>query len=289
MSEERLQELVGRHAECKTQRALALVEFEIMLMAPKEIPRANYNEMFGWQAKLLNETVYSLRMRRDLHLAGDAVEPLWVRVDSGLSLGTASRILKEARRNRDVVGYAKAVDDALAKFGYKSEREVEVEEVSLPPPESITSSRALFNVLRNTLMHYLQQQLNSIPEQDRELLVNEFERDISGVIHLHGAKWRRMALTQREQRMVTRAQFHRALLTLHMDPPKHGTELTQLLKQANKQKRTLARMYHPDLHGGSNETKPQYEAVIEAFLVVQQYVKENENRPVLHVVGGKED
>ena len=288
-----LQELVEEHAKCVTQKEHAVLEFEILLLAPKEIPRGDYGKVFNWQAELLNETHYSLRNRRDLHLAGEAAEPLWVRIENGMPLGTAVKILKEAKQNRDLIGYDKAVDEALAKRGYRVERAVKLvekeEAPAAPAPESITTSRALFNSLTDTLTHYLQKQLSSVPEQDRELLIEEFERDISSVIQLHGAKWRRMALKQREQQMVTRAEFHQALLTLHMDPPKHGTKLPQLLTQANKQKRTLARMYHPDLHGGRDETRPQYEAVIEAFLVVQQYVQENENRPALRVVGGKED
>lgn len=275
--------------ERRSQRELAELECEILAKAPVEIERSRYNDMFAWQAKLLDETVYSLRTRRDLLIAGKAAHPLWVHVDNGMPLGTAARILREARQKRSVIGYERAVDEELSKRGYKVERVTSSPETEPDAPEFIGSSKALFNMLRTTLNQHLTRELSSMPPQERELLVNEFERDVSALISLHKIKWRRMADTQREQKMITRAQFHGALLTLHMDPPKHSTPLAQLLKQANKQRRSLARMYHPDMHGGSEETLPQYKAVIEAFLIIQQYVQENENRPTLRVVGGKED
>ena len=57
---------------------------------------------------------------------------------------------------------------------------------------------------------------------------------------------------------------------------------------ANKQKRSLARLYHPDSHGGSEHTRAQYQAVIDAFLIVDQYVAENTKPvvPALRVVNG---
>lgn len=75
-----------------------------------------------------------------------------------------------------------------------------------------------------------------------------------------------------------------------MDPPKRGSSLAATLAQANRQKRTLARLYHPDTNEGSDTTRPQFQAVIDAYLLVEQYVNENtpNSPPQLRVVeGGK--
>ena len=56
---------------------------------------------------------------------------------------------------------------------------------------------------------------------------------------------------------------------LAIDPPKKLGEPVDL-KQAAKQKRTLARLYHPDA-SGREDTRGAYEQVIKAYEALEEY------------------
>jgi curved DNA-binding protein CbpA len=61
-----------------------------------------------------------------------------------------------------------------------------------------------------------------------------------------------------------------------VEPPKRGRRFTDAaMKEARKAYRSFARHYHPDRHGGDETLRPQFEAVIHAWTVIDTYQGEH--------------
>lgn len=127
--------------------------------------------------------------------------------------------------------------------------------------------------------------LNAIFQTGDDELDDLTKREIAIEIEAFLAGLRRIVARVRRQRMrdrrareaassvagatVGRAQLLQACETLHMPAPSPGAPLD--LNYARRQKHKLARLYHPDAHGGATATLKQYHAVLDAWDVVHRY------------------
>jgi hypothetical protein len=273
-------EAVARSAGC---RELAELEAAIRDAAPPHVPRNPNTHLMRWQAETLTLSQHVLSCRRDLWNAREPAESLWERVDDGMQLGTARRLLRTARASLPTP-YSReslkaAIDEELQKLDGLDDL-----------PAADLSPRDFLARLRKTVLEHMQPRVAGLPEHERERLLDEFEKDLRALLSMHNQKWQHVSRGLQEQKRVSRQRFVNALRALHMDPPRRHAPLAPILAQAKKQKRTLARLYHPDSHGGSEHTRAQYQAVIDAFLVVEQYIAENTTtavpRPALRVING---
>lgn len=310
-----LDELIVHHRELVSKEAddksLAEVEFRIMEVAPRHIPRTGH-AMLQWAATVTRQSQHAVARRRELWIVGPAADPLWERVAAGMPLGRTARVLRAARgrahrRNREA--FRRAIEEELRKLDYRpavaecatttptpilptadpSEPSINDELPALPAPN--LGAREFWQRIRLVLAEHMRPKLEFMPEHDRDRLLDDFDRDVQALCAQHSAKWQRSARDRKEHQRVSRQRFMNALRVLHMDPPRRGAPLEPLFAQANKQKKTLARLYHPDTHGGSEHTRAQYQAVLDAFLVIEQYVSENKKptAPNLRLVdGGKQ-
>ena len=299
-----LEELIARHRELLEEgapdKALAEVEFRVMDAAPSDIPRSGH-ALLQWASIALGQSQHVMARRRELWIAGPAADALWARVDAGMPIGRTARVLRAARsrasrRNREA--FRRAIEDELRKMDYRPADEAAAPLPSLPAPAAPQelpapnlAPREFWQRLRQVLSEHIRPRLEFVPEHERDRLLDDFDRDVQAVCAQHSSKWQKSARVQQERQRVSRQHFSNALRALHMDPPRRGAPLEPVLAQANKQKKTLARLYHPDSHGGSEHTRAQYQAVLDAFLVVEQYVSENKRpvTPSLRLVdGGKQ-
>lgn len=287
-------------AQGATSRELARLEAELREAAPPHIPRHPGSRVIRWQADTLGMSQHVLAARRDLWHAREPAELLWERVDASMPLGTATRLLRQARKlvatKHDREGLRLAIQRELGAFDGPHQLDPEPVEdgtssrIDLPAADQ--APRQFLIRLRRAVLEHVRPRLLTLPELERERLLDDFERDLSALMSQHNQKWQKISLALQENARVSRQRFVAALRVLHMDPPRRHAPLPPLLAQAKKQKRTLARLYHPDSHGGSDHTVAQYHAVLTAFLVVEQYVSENtsaETQPSLRVIrGGKQ-
>lgn len=303
---ESIKQLLERHRELLPNvltegKALAAIESKLLKGAPIKTTSTKWNERYNWVARQTGCTVYDLRNRRSLWLLDDLVDPLWELIAQGtLPTGTAARLATEAQRRvgkTDRDGFVLELRRSLHRQGYiQPSDEDEEPQASLPqPPEAHEwdDQREFWSRMQTSLGAFAAEKLKSFPEHERDLLVSELSRDLSSAFQTHMQRWNRLLRTQQEAKRISRYQLRSALLILHMDPPKRGSKLDTLLTKAKSQKKQLARMYHPDSNAGREHLRGQYQAVIEAYLVVEQYVNENmsipeQARPKLRVVpGGK--
>ncbi len=298
-----LDELLEQHRECVarngTDRELAIIENAVMDAAPANVPRTPYTLLLRWKSSVLGQSGHAIRCRRDLFIARDAADPLWRCIQKGMPLGTAKRLLRQAKKRvdsprRNRTAYARAIEEEIARERAPWSSATEPEAPPAEPssdfvaPEPSVGPREFWARLRQVVTEHMRPRLEFLPEHERDRLLDDFERDVQAVFAQHNTKWQKTSRHLEDQRRVSRHRFINALRVLHMDPPRRNAPLGPVLTQANKQKRTLARLYHPDSHGGSEHTRAQYQAVLDAYLVVEQYTNENIKpaTPKLRLVGG---
>lgn len=308
-----LKTLVARHRELVAAggapRALAEIERQLLAHAPST---KNFTLKLKFVAQTVGVKQYEVGNRYEIFRAEPASHVIWEYMERGLPYGTARRMLADARRSagaRDHVAVRRHLEVALAALGYRSPEAPSVRSelpASEPAPlrardddplqEAIgldwSTSREFWKQLRKAIVDYVADKLRDADETERAQLLEELETDVGVVLNQHSQKWARRAAAAAERKKVTRHALNQALRTLHLDPPKRGQALATVLAQAKKQQRALARTYHPDALGGSDHLRGQYQAVIEAFVIVEQYVKENESPatpPNLRVVKGGRD
>lgn len=74
---------------------------------------------------------------------------------------------------------------------------------------------------------------------------------------------------------LSRRTVNAAFRLLNLEPPRAGQAID--MRRVLKQKQRVARLYHPDAHGGDRTTEPQYYAAIEAYATIQAYVRQQKS------------
>jgi hypothetical protein len=117
----------------------------------------------------------------------------------------------------------------------------------------------------------------------QQQLLQDFDGELNGLFDSLRARLSRLQNTEALFTAITRKQLSAACTALMMDaPPPHKPVPIGV---ARKQRNRLVRHYHPDRHGGSEAMRPQYEAVVEAYALVERY-NQQLGRGVTAVIDG---
>jgi hypothetical protein len=285
-----------------SQRELALLEAEIRKHSPPTEVDNRGTAIDRWMVVQLGGTSYAYRHRWSL-IRMEGVEALWERIDNGLPLGTAIRIVREAKQRagarfktpsvmRKAIAEELAIHDRLDPGAARPDARV----ASPAARGTWTNDREFWAFLRRQIVDFADQNLMDVGEMDRSRLVENIERDLDSLVKHHQHRWYEARRDGAKHVKINKRRLSDACHALHMDMPRRGTDLSAFLRKANHQKRTLARAYHPDSNRGDDSLRPSYEAVIQAYATIEQWVSEQQNedplpsdRPSLRVVkGGKE-
>jgi hypothetical protein len=284
-----LAELIRDHASADTERARAEIELEMWQLYGKDEVRTEKRDRSDYVASVLGVSRYPIAQRQRLLGYGDAFEVLWQRVDDDMMLRTACEIAHTVKKikargesEREVLARVLAEYDARpnvyhvngkivrrpswlkAKAQEFTQRERE-SRAQTPEGRFWTEHRAL-------VRGYVEERLVGQSDMDITNEVERLETDLKVVFaEFHSRldwKKRRVPLAV----AITRRALVEACRTLHLDPPKSTTEAPgeAFFKTAQRRFKELAREYHPDRHG-SDATRPQFEAVMEAWRVIQDY------------------
>jgi hypothetical protein len=293
-----------------SQRELASLEDEIRRLAPIADRGRGLD---NWMAQELGGSGYIYRQRWMLHRV-DGVEELWERIENGLPIGTAVRMLRGARaslgtRARVPSVLRRAIADELAKHDKVATASTVVgkaraREAEAPAGRTWSNDREFWTFLRRNVLDYADKNLMDVPEMDRDQLCTDLERDLEALVKHHQQRWYSARRTGEKHVKVSKRKLSDALHALHMDLPRRGDDLKAFLRKAHNQMRQLARVYHPDSNRGDESLRPHYDAVITAYGTVQRWVgeqkdtrglgdgddEEPEPKPNLRVVqGGKKE
>lgn len=247
--------------------------------------------------------------RASIALLGDAAEPLWSRIEAGgLQLKRASKMAIEARRSAVSRGLSlnEAVANVLAAYdalpvqvttrggrsfrktrngggkGKAPWRSATAEAIASPDePSREFWAKLRAQVIARARLSACDANLGAATD-----LAKEFCRELDTLISTFQQK--ETHLRAQSVRPISRGQVIDACATLNHEEPGSTEDLSHWLKLAGAKKRKLAKLYHPDAHGGDESLRPEYQAVIEAYLVCEQYARERKARssPRLVVIEG---
>lgn len=263
------------------ERRRAELEARIYALVPGDQRRSGRSDTESVLRRLY-QLEGGIGCRSVLHNAGAVADPLWRLVDEeGVAIGTASRLLTEARKRARAraTEVAVEIDEGIDAWmhrtvlsqtadGRKFRRTVEVRE---PSPEEALAE------IRRAVTVYVDAFGKSIERAAARRLAAETVADLDAL--LQGVVLR----VRREQKRATDAAAEeRPMLTLRtvrdacelltvQAPRVHGQPVD--IDAARKRYRTLARQYHPDVTGRP-ETSDLFQAVVAAFRDIETYNEE---------------
>jgi hypothetical protein len=304
--------LLDQYRAMRAQKPLPCKQMaELERLIGDQAPMAQHGTPFRhWWSETCGCQHYDLNCRSILLSLGTAGEPLWDRMAQGMPNGTLMGLAREARRRAgnkyDRHSLLASIEECLRIHDRRPPEPATPQGAAPAAPSALAEAlseeselgddpRGLWARVRSLIMAYGVDRLQGMLDHERHELLTALERDVQGVFQHHQHKWSRVGRNVREALRVTRPQFRNALRVLHMDPPRRGEELD--LQAARRSQRQLLRLYHPDARSGDVSMNAQYQAVIEAFDLVERWANENatadippavaeDSKPALRIVRG---
>jgi hypothetical protein len=280
-----------------SQRELAERELFIWqrLLAHKERGGSHYRT---WISHNLGADASWVGARSDILALGPFGDELWHRVThEKMSPSTASWIVREAKRfaAENQVDLSIAISKALGKYdkmptvlmtkdGFIIRRSRQGKKGKVRGPKQnkrlfaktlvgkIDNDRAFWKSIRRQVKDFLIQDLRNSDPIFVEGLVEEFSialRQVNEEFRLKIKKAREEDKGRERRSWLSHEEVSKACQTLQIDPP-IGREPVDL-KVANRQKRRLLRVYHPDAQGSTDVTREMYHVVLQAYEMLEKY------------------
>jgi hypothetical protein len=288
-----LDDLEAKYGEPMSEKDRAELEAQIWALVPRDV-RAKLVEggerkgLVGYFHAKFSASSHQLRCRQFLQTHGAAAEPLWQRVESGLTLTSAADIMRRAAKD---VGDGAVLEDAVKKrleeydsTGYETKtaggktvrrrppsRLPEAEGGWTPPEDEAPEGRAFWTFLRKQIASFISSKLPEGDPRVRETLLRNFEVDLNVLIadfqrDLHRSP---KGSLFKPERAPSRKAVLRACTTLGIVGPRSGHPVDAV--KAKAQYRAHCRAYHPDIPGGTEETRDLFQAAQAAWKTIQDY------------------
>jgi hypothetical protein len=298
MSAQELEHLVAQYQANKdtmSEQLKAEMERALWALAPAEEKKTI--ERRTWIFNKLGVDKWTTENRSSILGCGEAAEPLWERIESKqLLVSTAAKIAREAKKGVcKGLSLEKAIDEALKHYdqlpvvslinGIPSRKsrprgDMKLENMGAAiKAEAEEGPRDLFENIRTAAGKYIATRLQGLDQAAASKLATHFERDLKILIE----EFRRKVevVRGREKNTVavvsealSRSKVAEACQTLCIPAPRFGQPVDMVL--AGRKKRQLAGLYHPDTHGGSNDTVEQYDAVLKAYALLEEYAEQQQ-------------
>ncbi len=273
-----IEKLVEGWRQAKTHAEQARIEAHIWHLVPK-LHRPQGGLMNALPDVLGNGVKSSdLKSRSAIYRAEPDSSVLWDRIEKGMPLRTASDLLARAKQRSLDLPLAERIREELRVYdstGY----EVRTDDGKvyrrgvIPLPIAPKTEDEFRSVVQELIHSFLANDLEGRPAiQDhvRKKLVETFFADLAILFR----DWERevdkaIGRLQANETSFARVHIIAACRKLSMDPPRLGKPVD--LATANKQRKRLGRAYHPDAHGGETSLLTQFNEVMEAYRVLEQY------------------
>jgi hypothetical protein len=278
-----------QEAATMTEKDRAIME-GLLWAAFKTVPEFKGEFRNAVMSQLIGQGSHVTAARAGLLYYGEHVNPIWERIhNKQMTLSTGWNLARTA--SADSINNSKdpdcAVRDALKEYdelprvkmyngiptrvAAVGSRKAKSERMQ---PFEAGKDRQFWHSFRKLLSTYFEGKCEGLEPATKELLIRGFETDSKVLVEeflvrLYGAQRKSKASSEVVSMSVTRHKVLDACHALHMDPPSVGIAVD--LEKARRQKKLLARAYHPDSHGGDETTKAKYMEVIEAYQTLEAY------------------
>lgn len=277
--------LLAEYAEATTGKGRAQIELQLWNTAPADV-RKKKPKREDYLSKMLGVQRSTIDIRLRMLAFGDGVDTLWERQDGVMTLRTAHSIAQEARTSqaKDET-LPEAVDRMLVEYDARPViRHVapgkivrQYSATDLRPRDKAKSKAKGGNFwmeLRTIIGPHFEERLQGL---DPAMVMRErkrFEGEIQSVIEVAQGRLTRLKNEHESEGLspaLAKRRLHAACHALKIDPPRRNHKVdAAFVAAAKKQFKRLAREYHPDRQG-SDVTRPQYEAVLQAWDSVEHY------------------
>lgn len=283
-----LEELSSLYNVQMTEHERARLEAQIWGLVPSS--ERSKGGIGGYFRRKFNIPGYAITNRHQLHLEGEVVAPLWDRIHQGMPIHTAMLILRDSRRSSQATGISLAdeikrhlekhdnlgiaVQTSTGKVFRRNPaaRATRAESVESELPratQEVSEAKNLWAKMRTMVSEYLDARLEGCDPSDIDDTKRRVEADLNVVISDMQDAVRRAVRGRVDVESVTRRQVVDACRALGMDPPSPGKPVDE--KKAKQQRKLYSRQYHPDVHGGSEETRHLFQAVNDSYKVLERY------------------
>jgi hypothetical protein len=267
-----INELVEYYKNTKSQlNQYKLAQLERQIWAGHETK--NY-EQRKWFADNFGGVQNEYEMRASLFSYGETGSPLWERMERGLSLYTAIKLMREAKKraiSQQIFLSKEVVQGVIAD--YDSKVLPKKLPKRLPIDSSTASARQLKSEVQNIVDKYISS-FSNIDQYEAKQYYNELIELIDDAVSTINKKiWRRDNVSKINNLHIKigRTNFIHALDVL-------GLKTTQFifgkqidLKKVKKAKVERLRYLHPDSNNGSRETETEFNNVNNAYSILEQY------------------
>lgn len=283
LSNRRLQQLISRyHNGNHNEYEKAELEQEIAKLGH---PQKGSKPRNIWLRNTLGGGVNTYQFRYFLFSRAAQAAPLWERLnEETLSLRAAIRLFRSAKKRSKTnhIDFDEALATELREYDALPYVRTGPSGIPFRSPAPKTLKKAKDNPetkdpwykLRIVIAEILEDRTpEDIDPALRDKLWGNVEKDIKIVIEEFQQRIydvRKAEKTKKELSQRTlRNHLVAACRTLAIDPPKKGKKID--LAKAKRQKKRLARDYHPDTTGGDPHRTQKYQEVLEAYQVIEQY------------------
>jgi hypothetical protein len=282
----RLEALKAEHAQAPTEYERASIEVRIW---NERGPGAGALRG-AYVAAALGVRSHEVEHRARLYACGDTVAPLWERLDRDMTIATAVALaIRTKRSKRSGESIYQSMERTLAEYDalpnvvhlpngkvIRKKRAARLEEKAVVPgkrPAASTADtdRTFWQSVRAIVGPELHRRLLGQSEHVVLTEVRRFETELKTLFEQTAQRCKTQKNGALSDTLLKR-RVGDACRTLKVDPPAPGTPVSpQVYRKWQRQFKAAALQYHPDTHGGSDVTRPQYEATLEAWAVLQQY------------------
>ena len=241
-----------------------------------------------WLNSILKVGINRLQNRSSLRNKRHA-EVFWHRVNNDdMPIATALRLYKDALRlhQRTRMELKDAVLEVLKEYDQlpnvvmrkgKPVRQSSVTQLPRTKKKNRghqNGSRKAWSDLRKAIATLVQGKIPADIDPDTESHVwREVEFDVKVILDELQGKIQRLSAKKKADQKITKTASRRQLVAachvLAMDPPRPGKPVD--LAKAKRQKRLLAKEYHPDARNGDDSLVAQYDAVMDAYRTIEWY------------------
>lgn len=256
-------------------------------------------------------SISSVEEHAFLYRYGESMTALWRRIDQDMTLGTAMALARRAKSSRGNSESLRAsVERVLAEYDSfpqvryfkdgkqrrfpaeagrgprphmrkKAESDTEKSVTKQPQPKRQTeppalpqdaaAERAFWAQIRAMSREYAMRRTSGYTPESLDAEVRTLETDLKVVFDAFSNRIQHMTRQTPVSVAVLHSKVREACRVLHVDPPlKIHNVPVGFFSRAQKQFRSLARAYHTDTTG-TDASRPQFEAVMEAWKVIQQF------------------
>jgi hypothetical protein len=310
MDSPRLKELREQHAAAQTERERAGIESNVLT----EIRRLHNGLLPDSPrtliARVLEVSPYVIEHRRALLMVGDLADPLWELLDADLTLRAATDLVRRAKhvrvppettasalRRAIAEYYALPITRALPNGKLTRHASTAEQRIGRPPgrrstpkpeapkaqPRRAPEPRAIPSVsaddfwkhLRGMCAEYARSRLPDHSDEQIDADLRILETDLKVVFEQFTDRVRNKLRDTPLTVVVARRQLTESCRVLLLDPPRDMQKPPPaFFEKAKRQFKVLAREYHPDTSTGGEATRPQFESVMNAWNVLQQFQRQ---------------